>query len=132
MVIGIYDFDIICNLSIVIWDFGAVFWKASRFYLNQLELTSTFPRSTVNMALLIFFNHRKFGIQIFKYNQNISRVGEFFITKVRKHEKDNNKISCFPYFACPVGLADHTGCFRDCFYFLPKKAQNSQFRYSNI
>jgi len=42
-VIGIYDFDIICNLSIVIWDFSAVSGNANGFYLNQLELTLTFP-----------------------------------------------------------------------------------------
>jgi hypothetical protein len=44
LVIGICDFDIVCNLSIVIWDFGAVTGKANRFYLNQLELTLTLPR----------------------------------------------------------------------------------------
>ena len=37
LVIGIWDFDIVWNLSIVIWDFSAVFEKANRFYLNQLE-----------------------------------------------------------------------------------------------
>jgi len=37
LVIGIWDFDIVWNLSIVIWDFSAVFGKANRFYLNQLE-----------------------------------------------------------------------------------------------
>jgi hypothetical protein len=31
------------NLSIVIWDFSAVSGKANSFYLNQLELTLTFP-----------------------------------------------------------------------------------------
>jgi hypothetical protein len=35
--IGIWDFDIVWNLSIVIWDFSAVFGKANRFYLNRLE-----------------------------------------------------------------------------------------------
>ena len=35
--VGIWDFDIVWNLSIVIWDFSAVFGKANRFYLNQLE-----------------------------------------------------------------------------------------------
>jgi hypothetical protein len=35
--VGILDFDIVWNLSIVIWDFSAVFGKANRFYLNQLE-----------------------------------------------------------------------------------------------
>ena len=43
LVIGICDFDIVCNLSIVIWDFSAVTGKPNRFYLNQLELTLTFP-----------------------------------------------------------------------------------------
>ncbi len=37
LVIGIWNFDIVWNLSIVIWDFSAVFGKANRFYLNQLE-----------------------------------------------------------------------------------------------
>ncbi len=37
LVIGIWDFDIVWNLSIVIWDFSAVFGKANRFYLNQLD-----------------------------------------------------------------------------------------------
>jgi len=37
------NFDIVCNLSIVIWDFSAVSRKANSFYLNQLELTLTFP-----------------------------------------------------------------------------------------
>jgi len=41
--VGIYDFDIVCNLRIVIWDFSAVSGKASRFYLNQLEFTLTNP-----------------------------------------------------------------------------------------
>jgi len=35
--VGIWDFDIVWNLSIVIWDFSTVFGKANRFYLNQLE-----------------------------------------------------------------------------------------------
>ncbi len=43
MVIEICSFDIACNLSIVIWDFSVVSGKANRFYLNQLELTLTFP-----------------------------------------------------------------------------------------
>ncbi len=30
-------------MSIVIWDFSAVSGKINRFYLNHLELTSTFP-----------------------------------------------------------------------------------------
>ncbi len=38
LVIGIWDFDIVWNLSVVIWDFSAVFGKANRFYLNQLEV----------------------------------------------------------------------------------------------
>ena len=41
--VGICNFDIVCNLSIVIWDFSAVSGKANSFYLNQLELTLTFP-----------------------------------------------------------------------------------------
>jgi len=43
LVIGIWDFDIVCNLSIVIWDFSAVSGKANHFYLKKLELTLTFP-----------------------------------------------------------------------------------------
>jgi hypothetical protein len=43
LVIGIFNFDIVCNLSIVIWDFSAVSGKANRSYLNQLELTLTYP-----------------------------------------------------------------------------------------
>jgi len=42
-IIGICNFDIVCNLSIVIWNFSAVSGKANRFYLNKLELTLTFP-----------------------------------------------------------------------------------------
>ena len=45
LVIGILNFDIVWNLSIVIWDFSGVSGKANRFYLNQLELTLTFPAS---------------------------------------------------------------------------------------
>ncbi len=41
--VGICNFDIVCNLSIVIWDFSAVSGKANSFCLNQLELTLTFP-----------------------------------------------------------------------------------------
>jgi len=36
-------FDIVCNLSIAIWDFSAVSGKRNRFYLSQLALTLTFP-----------------------------------------------------------------------------------------
>jgi hypothetical protein len=43
LVIGIWNFDIVCNLSIVIWDFSGVCGKANLFYLNQLELTLTLP-----------------------------------------------------------------------------------------
>jgi hypothetical protein len=43
-VIGIWDFDIVWNLSIVIWDFYAVTRKSKPFYLNQLAATLTFPR----------------------------------------------------------------------------------------
>jgi len=41
--VGICNFDIVCNLRIVIWDFSAVSGKANHFYLNQLELTLTNP-----------------------------------------------------------------------------------------
>jgi hypothetical protein len=41
--VGICNFDIVCHLSIVIWDFSALSLKANRFYLNQLELTLTNP-----------------------------------------------------------------------------------------
>jgi hypothetical protein len=37
---------IVCNLSIVICDFYAVSGKTNRFYLDQLELTLTFPCRT--------------------------------------------------------------------------------------
>jgi len=37
LVIGIWGFDIVWNLSIVIWDFSAVFRKARHFYMNQLK-----------------------------------------------------------------------------------------------
>ncbi len=43
--VGICNFDIVCDLSIVIWDFSAVFVKANRDYLNQLEADLTFPCS---------------------------------------------------------------------------------------
>ena len=50
LVIGSWDFDIVWNLSIVIWDFSAVSGKANRFYLNQLELTLTFPVSVKTLV----------------------------------------------------------------------------------
>jgi hypothetical protein len=43
LIIGICNFDIICNLSIAIWDFSALSGKVDRFYMNQLELTLTLP-----------------------------------------------------------------------------------------
>jgi hypothetical protein len=43
MIIGIYNFDIVCNLSIVICDFSAVSVKVNRFYLIQLVLTLANP-----------------------------------------------------------------------------------------
>ena len=43
LIIGICNFDIVCNLSIAIWDFSALSGKLNHFYLNQLELTLTFP-----------------------------------------------------------------------------------------
>ena len=49
LVIEIWDFDIIWNLSIVIWDLSAVFGKANRFYLNYLE--AEFDVSLVYSAL---------------------------------------------------------------------------------
>jgi len=42
LVIGICKFGIVCNLSIVIWDFSAISVKVNRFYLNYLELALTF------------------------------------------------------------------------------------------
>ena len=42
MIIGICNFDIVCYLSIVIWDFSAVSGKVNRFYLTQLALALTF------------------------------------------------------------------------------------------
>jgi hypothetical protein len=41
--LGIWNFDIICNLSIVFWDFSGVSRKANLLYLNHLELTLTLP-----------------------------------------------------------------------------------------
>ena len=43
LIIGIYNFDIVCNLSIVIWDFSAISGKVNRLSLYQLALTLTFP-----------------------------------------------------------------------------------------
>jgi len=43
LVIGILNFDIVLNLSIVIWNFSGVSGKANRFYLNQLALTLMLP-----------------------------------------------------------------------------------------
>ena len=42
LTVGICNFDIVCNLSIVIWNFSAVSGKANRFYPNWLALTLTF------------------------------------------------------------------------------------------
>ena len=50
LVIGSWDFDIVWNLSIVIWDFSAVSGKANRFYLNLLALTLTLPWPTKSYA----------------------------------------------------------------------------------
>jgi len=50
LVIGSWDFDIVWNLSIVIWDFSAVSGKANRFCLNQLALTLTLPWPTKSYA----------------------------------------------------------------------------------
>jgi hypothetical protein len=43
LVIGIWNFDIVWNLSLVIWDFSGVSGKVNLVYLNQLELTLTIP-----------------------------------------------------------------------------------------
>ena len=43
LVIGNWNFDIIWNLSIVVWDFSAVIGKSNRFYLNQLMVALKFP-----------------------------------------------------------------------------------------
>ncbi len=43
LIIGICNFDTVCNLSIVIWDFSHVSGKAIRYYPNQYELSLTFP-----------------------------------------------------------------------------------------
>ena len=50
LIIGICNFDIVCNLSIVIWDFSEVSSKTNRFYPNQLELTLTFPCFATHFA----------------------------------------------------------------------------------
>jgi hypothetical protein len=41
LVIGTWNFDIVWNLSIVIWDFMFFFREANYFNLNQLESTLT-------------------------------------------------------------------------------------------
>ena len=43
MVIEICNFDFICNLKIVIWDFNAVIGKPNPFYLNQAVPTLLLP-----------------------------------------------------------------------------------------
>ncbi len=50
LIIGICNFDIVCNLSIVIWDFSEVSSKTNRFSPNQSELTLTF--SCLRIGLL--------------------------------------------------------------------------------
>jgi hypothetical protein len=40
---GHWNFDIIWNLSIVIWDLSAVSVKLNRFYLNHLGMALTSP-----------------------------------------------------------------------------------------
>ena len=42
LVIGTWNFDIVWNLSIVIWDLNGASGNSNRFYLNQLELTLIF------------------------------------------------------------------------------------------
>jgi len=42
LVIGFCNFDIVCILNIVIWEFGAPSGKVNRYNPNQLELTLTF------------------------------------------------------------------------------------------
>ena len=51
MVFGFCDFDIVCNLTIVIWGFSPLTGKANRCYLNQLGLTLTFPCNVVSFSL---------------------------------------------------------------------------------
>jgi len=56
LVIGICNFDIVCILSIVIWDFMAVSMKANRFYLNYFELILMLPWAVEGKTCLIVFN----------------------------------------------------------------------------
>ena len=45
LVIGTWNFDIVWNLSIVIWNFSPVSGKSNRLYLNQFVVTLTFSCS---------------------------------------------------------------------------------------
>jgi hypothetical protein len=42
LIIGICNFDIVCYLSIVIWDFSAVLGKFNRLYLTFRSLKKYF------------------------------------------------------------------------------------------
>jgi len=59
LVIGFCSFDIVSNLSIVIWNFSAVSGKVNRFYPNQLELILTFARVSrqIQLALPIHMSY---------------------------------------------------------------------------
>jgi hypothetical protein len=43
LVIEIYNFGVVCNLSIVIWDFSAPAVEVNSFSLNLFTLMLTFP-----------------------------------------------------------------------------------------
>ena len=54
LIIEIWNFDIVWNLSIVIWDFSALSGKANRFQVNQSKLTLTLPCLAFQGGLLLF------------------------------------------------------------------------------
>jgi hypothetical protein len=53
LVIEIWNFDIVWNLSIVIWNFSTVSGKENRFQLNQSKLILTLPCSPTNLILTV-------------------------------------------------------------------------------
>jgi hypothetical protein len=54
LVIGFCNFDIVCNLRIVIWDFSAVSGKVNRFYAIQLELILTSPCKAYSFEFIAY------------------------------------------------------------------------------
>jgi hypothetical protein len=61
------------NFSIVIWDFSAVFGKANRFYLNQLE--TDFDVSPGGFE--IFFSLKLFCVMVPFYFFGVGFIGRF-------------------------------------------------------